>query len=208
MIRKIVLTSALIMLAVVPCAIADEKFEFTPFIGYRFGGDFDNINDPNSQFRAVDVGDSEAYGLIFDINMGENAQIELSWARQDTTLTGKQYSGPNVELGDTTIDYWHIGGNLLFGDSLDDARGFLAFSLGGTHFSPQNFSGETDFSFGFGGGVKFYFSDLIGIRLQGKLLSTYINSSTSWWCSYGCWTVSTGNYLVQAEIDAGLIFRF
>jgi hypothetical protein len=208
MMRRAASAAALIAVAFTPGALADDKFEITPFVGYRFGGDFDNLNDPNSRFRAVDVDDSEAYGLIFDINMGESAQIELSWARQDTSLTAKQYSGPNVDLTDTTVDYWHVGGNLLFGDSLDEARGFLAFSIGGTHVSPQDFSGETRFSFGFGGGAKFYLSDLIGIRVQGKLLSTYINSSTSWWCSFGCWTVSTGNYLLQAEIDAGLIFRF
>jgi hypothetical protein len=208
MIRKIVLVAALIALTAVPGAFADDRFEITPFIGYRFGGDFDNINDPNSTIRAVDVDDSEAYGLIFDINMGENAQIELSWASQNTNLTAKQYNGPNVDIGDTRLDYWHIGGNLLFGDSLDDGRGFLTFSLGATYINPADYSSETDFSFGFGGGGKFYFNDTIGVRIQGRLLSTYINSSTSWWCSYGCWTVSTGNYLLQAEIDAGLIFRF
>lgn len=208
MLRKLVFAAVLITLTIAPNAFADDKFEVTPFIGYRFGGDFDDIYDPTLTYRAVDISESEAYGLIFDINMGENAQIELSWSRQDTSLTGKQYNGPDVDLTDTTVDYWHIGGNLLFGDSLDDARGFLAFSLGGTHFSPDNFSGETQFSFGFGGGVKFYFSDLFGVRLQGKLLSTYVNSSTDWWCSYNCWTVSTGNYVLQAEIDAGLIFRF
>jgi hypothetical protein len=208
MIRKIIFAAALIAIALAPDALADERFELTPFIGYRFGGDFDNISDPNSQFRSVDVDDSEAYGLIFDINMGENAQIELSWSGQDTTLTGKQYNGPDVDFTDTRIDYWHVGGNLLFGDSLDDGRGFLAFSIGGTHSSPENFSSETQFSFGFGGGAKFYLSDTFGVRLQGKLLSTYINSSTSWWCSFGCWTVNTGNYLLQAEIDAGLIVRF
>jgi len=208
MIRKILLVTALMMLTAVPSAVADDRFEITPFIGYRFGGDFDNINDPNSRIRAVDVEDSEAYGLLFDINLGENGQIELSWASQSTNLTAKQYNGPNVDLGNSRVDYWHIGGNLLFGDSLDDGRGFLTFSIGATNINPDDFSSETDFSFGFGGGMKFYFNDTLGVRLQAKLLSTYINSSSSWWCSYGCWTVTTGNYLLQAEIDAGLIFRF
>jgi len=208
MIRKVVFAAVLISLIFAPGALADERFELTPFVGYRFAGDFDNISDPTLTYRAVDVGDSETYGLIFDINMGENAQIELSWSRQDTTLTGKQYSGPNVDLTDTTIDYWHVGGNILFGDSLDDGRGFLTFSIGGTHFSPDAYSGSTQFSFGFGGGGKFYFSDLFGVRVQGKLLSTYVNSSTSWWCAGGCWTVSNPNYLLQAEVDVGLIFRF
>ena len=208
MTRRILFVAALIALTVVPGAFADDRFELTPFIGYRFGGDFDNINDPNSQLRAVDVGDSETYGLIFDINMGENAQIELSWSGQSTELTAKQYNGPNVDLGSSRLDYWQVGGNWVFGDSLDDGRGFLNFSLGATYINPEDFSSETQFSIGFGGGAKFYFNDTVGVRVQGRLLSTYINSSTSWWCSYGCWTVSTGNYLLQAEIDAGLIFRF
>ena len=208
MIRRIVFAGLLITMVMAPGAFADDRFELTPFIGYRFGGDFDNIRDPNGEIKSVDVGDSEAYGLMFDINMGENTQIELSWSTQNTDLTGRQFNGPNIDFGDTRIDYWHVGGNYVFGDSLDDARGFLTFSIGATHFSPEAFSSETRFSFGFGGGAKFYFNDTIGIRVQGKLLSTYINSSTSWWCSYSCWTVSTGNYLLQAEIDAGLIFRF
>ena len=208
MIRKIIFVVALIAIAMAPDAVADERFELTPFIGYRFGGDFDNIRDPDGQIRSVDVGDSETYGLIFDINIGENAQIELSWSHQDTDLTAKLFDGSKEDLADATIDFWHVGGNLLFGDSLDDGRGFLSFSIGGTHLSPEGFSSETQFSFGFGGGVKFYFNDTVGVRLQGKLLSTYINSSTSWWCAYGCYTVSHGNYLLQAEVDAGLIVRF
>ena len=87
-----------------PAAIADDRFELTPFIGYRFSNSFDNLRDPQNQFRSVDPGDSEAYGLLFDINIGENAQIELSWSTQDTTLVGKQYSGPDVDIADTTID--------------------------------------------------------------------------------------------------------
>jgi len=208
MIRKILLVVALIAIALAPDAVAQDRFELTPFIGYRFGGSFDDINDPNSQITSVDVSDSGAYGLLFDINMSETSQIEVSWSRQDTDMTGKLRDGSKQDLTDTAIDYWHVGGNWLFGDSLDNTRGFVNFTLGATHFSPKEFSSETQFSFAFGGGGKFYFSEVVGIRLQGRLLTTYINSSTSWWCAYGCWAVESGNWLLQAEIDAGLIFRF
>ena len=208
MIRRTIFVVAFIVIAMAPAAVAGERFELTPFIGYRFGGNFDDLHDPDSGISSVDVSDSAAYGLLFDINMGENAQIELSWSRQDTDLTAKLINGPREDLSDSSVEYWHVGGNWLFGDSYDKGRGFVNFSLGATHISPEKFSSETQFSFGFGGGVKYYFSEIIGVRLQGRLLSTYINSSAEWWCAYGCWAVETGNYLFQVELDAGLIFRF
>jgi hypothetical protein len=212
MTRRIVLVICLVTVAAVSIAnspaMAQDRFELTPFVGYRWGADFD-VQDPDNVFRSLQIDDSGAYGLIFDFNLGEQGQLEFLWNRQETQLQGRTRQGnTRVDITDMDVDYWHVGGNFLFGDDLDDTRGFLNFLLGATHYSPDGFSSETQFSFSFGGGAKFYFSETVGIRVQGRFISTYINSTSQWWCNFGCYTVSVGNYVVQAEVDVGLIFRF
>lgn len=208
MLKKSLIVVGVLVLSALSQIHAQDKFELTPFVGYRFGGDFD-VSDPRAVYRSFEIDDSAAYGLMLDINVGENGQVELLWNRQDTELDGQLASNGRLsKVTDLTVDYWHVGGNFLFGDEYDDARGFLNFMAGATHFSPTGFDSETQFSFSFGGGAKFYLSDLIGIRVQARFISTYLNSTSEWFCNPFCYTVSVGNYVVQAEVDAGLIFRF
>ena len=58
--------------------------------------------------------------------------------------------------------------------------------------------------------AKFYFSDHLGIRVQGLWIPTYINSSSSgYYCGfYGCWSSSNSHYLYQWEFSAGLVIKF
>lgn len=210
--RKVLLTAIVVTVAFTGVAVAqDQKIEITPFVGYRFNGNFDNIdNRQNPTVQSVSLNDGVAFGFMFDVNLGENAQVEFSWSRQDTTLRARFFNGDRIDVTDLSSDYFHVGGNYLFGDSYDDMRWFVGGSLGATYFDPveAGISGDTQFSFGFQGGFKYFFSDVVGVRVQARLVSTYINSSNGYWCYVWCYYTTYSNYLTDIEVDAGLTLRF
>jgi len=61
------------------------------------------------------------------------------------------------------------------------------------------------FSGNIGGGVKYFFSDRIGVRAEGRLYGTYINSDIAW-CD-PLWCYGTRNELWQFDVAVGLIIR-
>ena len=67
---------------------------------------------------------------------------------------------------------------------------------------------EWRFSFSFGGGAKLFFTDNIGIRLQGRLfIPLYFNGGYIYGGgSGGGIALSGGAYLIQGDLTAGLIF--
>lgn len=206
---KIAIAFLLILGATLPSVADDKRIELTPFYGYRFNGSFDDFYDPNGLVRSLDLQDGGVYGLIMDVNMGENAQIELSWSRQETTLRGSLFGGGRVDVTDLDVDYYQVGGNYVFGDDFDDTRGFVGASFGLSYFGPDSrFSSESKFAFAFQGGVKHFFGEGIGIRAQGRLVSTYVNSSPGYWCYVYCYYSSVSNYQVTGEVDLGIVFKF
>jgi len=74
-------------------------------------------------------------------------------------------------------------------------------------------SDHVSFSAALGGGVKFFFSDRIGIRLQGRLLLPMYFSGGGLFVGIGSGgtssgvSVSTGVLAVQGDFSGGLIIR-
>jgi hypothetical protein len=184
-----------------------QSFELSPFYGYRVGGDFDDV--PSSVIKELETQHSDSYGLTFGYAFNDRFELEGLWSMQDTEL--KVFLSPGgSELLDFEVQYFHVGGLVLSGDSLDTKRAFFSFSAGVVSFDPEMASSETYFSWSIGGGGKFYFNDWLGLRLQGRFFPTYINSTTNgYFCGYyGCYQTADSNFLTQTEFTVGLIFRF
>ena len=103
------------------------------------------------------------------------------------------------------IDYWQL--SMLFnfnpGNGIEP---YLVFGFGGTWVRPDGFSSTSKFSGNVGGGAKFYFSENVGLRLEGRFYGTYISTEISYcdlWYCYGY-----NNSLLQFDVSAGLIIRF
>ena len=79
MIRKSILALAVLMISVCgPLLAGDEKIELTPFIGYRFGGEFENYYTG----QEYSVSSAESYGFTFDFPTSDETKIELLVSRQ------------------------------------------------------------------------------------------------------------------------------
>ena len=182
-----------------------QQVEITPFVGYLL----------SSNIRTLDgdlvIDHNFNYGATVDIRTGEDLFIELLYNRTDTEVRFKREYFDTVKyLFDMSIEYFQAGAHVEI--ETGSFRPFAAFTLGATYFKPKDekISSEWEFSFTAGGGIKYYFADNIGVRLQWRFLIPVYFSSAAVFCSDGyCGLViSGGTYLLQYDLTAGLAFSF
>ena len=184
------------------------RFEITPFAAYRIGGQFDE-KDGDGQFE---LNESDAQGIMLNIRANPNGQYELLYARQDTEVDTQALFATDPML-DLDVEYFQFGGTYLFDG--ENIRPFVAMTFGLTHFDPQpaEFDSETYFSASFGGGVQLNASQRIGVRIEGRVFTTLVESDSDIFCSStdgvgACLIQVDGTTLTQWEARAGLVFRF
>lgn len=185
----------------------ETQFEITPFIGYQFGGDFvDRWGDDD--VIDSDIDESPNYGLMVNIGVIHGFQIELLYSRQDSELVpDRWYDNPYAR--DITVEYYHAGG--LYQWKFDKVVPYVAGSMGATRFDPDRLGSDTKFSWSAGGGVKLMFNPHVGLRLDGRFYSTYIDSGErayydDYWDEYYYYDDST--FLYQWNARAGLVIAF
>lgn len=199
--------------AAVPAAAQEgTHVEFTPFASFGFEGNFDRGFDDDYELDDLSVDDANGYGLIVGFPMSRHFTIELSYNRQETELffDDEIFGLPDVLL-DLDIEYLHAGATFNFGAG--HVQPFVSLSGGLTRFSPKTdfdeYDSETRFSAAFGGGLKIYFNDNFGVRLQGRVISTLVDEDEEAFCGRReCYYYDEDTYLYQAEVAAGLILAF
>ncbi|MEJ1961568.1 MAG: hypothetical protein WDO56_08500 [Gammaproteobacteria bacterium] len=89
------------------------KWEITPFVGYRMGGDFDLSGSTTS--TSSDLDDHNSFGFAVNLYPGDHSEsYELFYSRQQTSLASNSPLAPF----DLNVEYLHIGGTLLVSDEL------------------------------------------------------------------------------------------
>ena len=197
-----------LVLLVASSSIAQYKkqlFEITPFAGYLFTS---NLQTFDGELK---INNSFNYGTALDIRLSDDLQIELLYIRTLTEVNLRKEFYQTVEkLFDMNMEYLQAGAHVE--TETGQFRPFAAFTIGATYFNPKddNYNGDWKFSFTAGGGIKYYFADNLGIRLQWRFLVPIYFSSTSIFCNNGyCGIiVSGGTYLLQYDLTGGLIFSF
>ena len=199
--RALLPVLAVLLTASVPAGAAD--FELTPFAGGRAGGAF------NTRHGDPELEPSLAYGLQASWRIRRDGMIELLWSRQDTTL--ELDSRP---LFDLTVDYLQLGAMWEM-HSDTRTRPFLGLALGAAHMSPDAaaVSSETFFSLAIYGGVKHFFGERLGVRVEGRGHSALALDSGGLFCGAsfgagGCAVSVEGDAVLQVEGTVGLIVRF
>ncbi len=182
------------------------RFELTPMAGYRLEGDFDaRSSDAFDPDLNVKVDESAAFGLILDIPLAPNWQLEILANRQQSTFVedGGLLS-PATTLGDVDLTVLQAGFLFQWGEG--QISPFVTAAAGLTRIDPQFNDLESDdrFSASLGGGVKLFLADNLGLRLEAR----------------GYWTdldtgfddrddrYDSGDGLYQGEASVGLIIAF
>jgi hypothetical protein len=188
---------------------AEERFaEITPFIGYRFGGTFEQEQSE----AEYELNDSPSFGLIVNIRHQDPTQWEIFYSQQKTEaeFLGATTNDPEVDID---LHVLQLGGTYQFEGEL--ARPYLAFTLGGTHIRTSSAESRSDtfFSGSIGVGMKFLPTSRVGIRVEARAYGTLVSSSTDLFCSTGpdanvCAIRLEGKMLSQFETFAGITVRF
>ena len=189
----------LVIVMSISSSMHGQKVEITPQYGYQVGAKY------NYYGGYLKLDSSDQYGLTFGINASDDVTIEFMWAQQNTSLRIKdfQFYPRETELSDIVVNHYQIGAIHMFG--YNEARPFVGLSAGWSTFNPDIdiYDGTTTFTLGLSGGLKYFFTDRIGIRIQSQLLMP-----VSWGGAYigtGGGGVTAGGSILQLNFSGGLI---
>ena len=189
-----------------PLAAMAQSFELTPFVGYQFGGDFQQrYGDGFFDNDTRDLDEGESYGLIADFAVSRHFQVELLYSQQETQL--KTFDGFAPDRFDLDVRYMHAG--ILWQFRNQGLRPYIAGSIGGTRFDFADLGDETRFSTSFGGGVKAMVNDNLGFRFEGRAYTTFVNDGDNAVCGRDvCFVYNDETFLYQWDVKFGVTFAF
>ncbi len=199
----------LLLLAALPALAADKpkRFEITPFGGYRIGGSFED-DDTGEDY---DIDDETAYGLIFNIRDKAYTQWQFEWSRSETAVDVPVVNNGPDKI-DLDIDYFQAGGTYLFDGK--QVEPYMVATVGAAYLNPDDIGdSETYFAFSIGGGWRFWPTQRFGLRLEGRVYGTIVDSDSDIFCQTGpgentCLVKSQGEVLWQWQMLLGGTFRF
>jgi len=182
------------------------RWEVTPFVGYRMGGDFDITGATGG----ADLDDQGSFGFAVNLAIDEGSSYELFYSRQEASFARNSALAPF----DLDVEYLHLGGTLVVNDELPLAP-YIVGGLGLTRLSPQTGTGSDDtrFSFSLGAGVKLPVTQHFGLRLEARGYLTLVNSDSAFFCASGsqggiCAIQVKSDAFIQYELLAGAVFAF
>ena len=183
-------------------------FELTPLFGYHLGG-----AATFSEGR-VDVADAASYGGVFSVVFDQGLSVDLSYTRSDSTV---DFTAD--EPGYTDQTFRGSSNYIMAGINKDWLESRFRINLGG-ELGAAWFEARTSdvkdawfFSMALKGGFKFYFTDFLGLRFQGRLLLPLDLSDGGFWLGIGTGGSGGGISLgwnvpiVQGDFLLGLIIR-
>ena len=182
-----------------------QLFEIVPFGGFLLSS---NLQTQDGELKIENGFD---FGGVIDIRLSNDLLIELLYIHSDTEVSfRKEYYNTEEYLFNMNVEY--LQGGVQVETESGKFRPFATFTIGATYFKPKDNSYKDDWEFSFtaGGGVKYYFTNNLGVRAQWRFLVPIYLSNAAIFCNNGyCGiTVSGGTYLLQYDLTAGVIFSF
>jgi len=201
--KKLLLLTALFFVIIQVKAQGD--IEVTGFGGYTFKNSF------NIRGGKATVGDGGTYGGSLAFGLRDNLDVEFYYSRQESTLSAFS-SFDNINFRESgNVSYWMLGANRNFQALNPNLYFFTAFRLGGVTFSTKDGTPDSvsKFAASFGGGMKFFINDQMGIKLSGNMLFPIMDAGASLWFGTGGGGVgvSTWSPILQFNFNGGIFFR-
>jgi len=204
-----------ILLVIPTAALAQNRFEVSPYFGWRHGNDISDVSGVS-----VNLESGVAYGFMVDVGITSNLYAEFIFSYRDTG--GTLFIPDNLpEVGpvgrfdiEGKVNYYQ--GGLLYQWDLANPKlkPFIVGTLGVANMSSDS-GGESrsnnNFSWSGGGGIKYMFSKNVGFRGEYRLFGTSTNFvGRGGWCDWWgfCYTFLTNKYLYQSQFAAALTVGF
>lgn len=181
-----------------------NNFEFTPFVGYLAGGEFEDPTDGSS--RDLDAGSD--FGIFVDAASDWWRHYEMLYVRQSTKVKG-------FEPFDMDVEYLQFGGTVSYPDAeYTHVIPYFGMTVGAARFSPDGagLDDETKFAFTVGGGLRVPINDRFGVRLDLRAFGTVLSSEGDIFCvsssDLTCRIKAKGDILLQYSANLGFIVGF
>lgn len=199
-------------------ARAQHEFEVTPFGGTRFGGSIDFTQAGIPTLDYMKIKNSEDYGIIGDYTFWTNFQAEFMWNRQPTSLSAHDPTTNTFSfVSNLNLDLYQFDILYQFKSSENKLRPYAVAGLGFAHWggiAPVNGQSvlpyTNTFAYNIGGGVKYFFTEHIGVRAELRYSPSHTTQGIQTYCDpfFGCSQFQAANKANQGEANFGIIFRF
>jgi hypothetical protein len=198
-----VVLSACALLLVLGAPAAAQTVEITPLAGYRFGNDFFEA----VANRPVDLDGAPVVGGMVNVDLGQGLSFEGLFSHQQAHVTVPADPFGPAASWRVVVDQWLAGGRQEFGAGR--ARPYLSGLLGLTWFGTDG-DHELRFTTGAGGGLKVPLQRRLGLRLDSRVLATFLDvEAQSGVCgAAGCVLHVHANVVWQAEFTADVVVVF
>ena len=185
------------------------RFDVTPMVGYRAGGEFEDVDPESSTNNTLDLDDGTSIGIDVGLYRDTDSFYEILYSRQESGIDSPD---PVVGSVDVATEYLQVGGTLLFPDEYWFVP-WLSLTIGATRLDPDGgFDSETDFSASLGGGVRLPFNERIAANVGVRGYLTLVDSDTAIFCvgsgDLNCLVRTSGSTFFQGEAFLGLSVRF
>jgi len=200
----------LLIALLLPVLAFSQGAEIVPFVGYMFGG---SVKFYEGKYKVTDGMD---YGISILLPIRHVLDLEVNYTRMASKSKFTAYSSypdySDLET-DMSTNYFQIGVIKPFKEN-EKISPFASFSLGATMFNVKEYADTWRFSITAGMGVKFMFSDHVGIMLRGRLMMPMYFSGVAGYCGIGTGgsgcglTLNSYASLFQGDFNGGLIIKF
>jgi hypothetical protein len=182
-----------------------QNLEIIPYMSYQWGGKME-FYEGDMKFQS-----SENYGIALNYGLPSGTILQLEYMNQSTSLDVRLYEelGSDYKSYPVSMNWIQVGG--LQGFDFYPLVPFAGITLGALNFNPRTNELQDAWKFALTGqlGLKYYFSERIGIRLHARLLMPIQ------WAGFGVSIgtggagagINAGSYIFQGDIGGGLIFN-
>lgn len=202
-----VAAAALLCLAS-PARAADEPqvhtndWEFTPFVGYMAGGEFEDPTDNSGRNLDEDTN----FGFMVNAAVDSWRHYELLYTQQSTRVKG------TTPL-DMDVQYLQIGGTVSYPDATRVIP-YFGMTVGAARFSPDapGFDDETKIAFSVAGGFRVPITEHFGVRLDLRAFVTVLDTDGDLFCvsdgSLTCNIRAKSDTFLQYSANLGVTVGF
>lgn len=206
---RIFLVLFVLLILTAPAALFAQRppMEITPLVGYHIGGSNDFTQGK------INIKGSVTYGIMYSIILpSKMTSIDISFSRADSSLS---FVANPAYPTYSDIDFKMASNYIMIGSTRDflqkKIRLFIGAEIGAAWFDSK-VSSVKDlwlFAVDIKGGMKIYFSDRLGLRLQGRFLMPIDVSDTGIFVGLGGagLTFGGGVFAYQGDFTLGLIIR-
>jgi len=177
-----------------------------PFGGYSFGGNGLDVLVKSDTTTDLDMSEGGSSGLMVGMTTNDPGNMYFLFSRHNTDL--RQGGLSSDILTELEVNYFHLGGTLYFPNG--NINPYITASAGLTQLRPdKQYSSETNFSMGLGGGVAYELTDNVSIFADIRGYATFVNSTGGLFCNQASciWQIE-GDLMWQGQTNIGVAVAF